>query len=273
MITCKEMRGCLLLTGFLMAIGDRIDKLLYRDQQELLETAVLPLDERFRIVEQLGKVLRRGCYHSDFLRKLAPMVNTARERRGSQVVSICEIGPGSGAMLRSIHAWASAQGLSVGLYGIDLDPDFGALAQRTLAADGISVSISQGDATRLEAIVDNQFDIVIANNMVHHIRNLDAVARFFREVARVSNVGWLIVDLDRRLRGIPFMISGFLLGGSPMLVIDGVRSVRRAYHRDEISNLIERNTATHGTDRMDCVRHPILPYWWVKGTKSPLGPR
>jgi len=105
--------------------------------------------------------------------------------------------------------------------------------------------------------------------MLHHIRNVDRVASFFREVHRIARIGWLIVDLDRRFWAPVFSILTSALFITPMpLIRDGIKSFRRAYKTSEVNFILDEIRKSEKLQNMMCQPHPVFPFWFVKGTKE-----
>lgn len=169
--------------------------------------------------------------------------------------------------MRALSTWGRSCGREVKLFGIDVDANFAALAEKHLKADGFDVSILHCSATNLTGVSDGRYDFVVSSNMIHHIRSREAVAEVFRQVARISAAGFLFVDLDRRLIGLPLMAAGILAGGSWSLAVDGIRSVRRSYRHDEIRGILNNSAEQFGCKKLCCEYSALTPYWWVTGQK------
>ena len=247
-----------------------LDRLVYKDEEEFLDSSHVPMETRLSLVEDLSRLNDRSGYHHAFLRRLEGLIKTLPKRPTEQPLSILDVGVGGGGLLRVIHRWAKRKRIQVELFGVDLCKEFSQIAQSRLSAEGILATLFQGDACSLKDFEDRSFDLVVSNYMVHHIRSTDKVGSFFSEVNRIARQGWLVVDLDRRLYGPLFvLLAGFLLKAPRILIQDGIKSARRAYRWHEINSLLNEMRKIKKIDGMLCRPHSFFPYWMVKGSRSP----
>ena len=85
---------------------------------------------------------------------------------------------------------------------------------------------------------DGAFDVAHASMVLHHLDPIEA-DRFLRELARVAGVGIVVNDLER---GAVHWLGAWLvlhaLTRNPFTLHDGPLSVRRAYTRSEMRDLL-----------------------------------
>lgn len=251
----------------------RLDRMVYKDEEEFLESASLSMEERVDLVHRLNDVNRKSGYHTAFLMELEKLVKKAYPAGKPQTpVRILDIGVGGGELLERIHQWAQKKNIQVELWGIDVDPAFLAKTGEKLSEKKIPAKLILGSGQNLKPLENESIDIAVSSYVVHHVRDLRTLASFFEEIRRVSKAGWLIVDMERRFWGPPFAwFSGYLFGATRALVWDGVKSIRRAYTAEEINRVL-RNCLAPGAwkGEMQCEPHPVFPYWIVRGIKMPL---
>jgi ubiquinone/menaquinone biosynthesis C-methylase UbiE len=100
---------------------------------------------------------------------------------------------------------------------------------------GLKLGIADGLAL---TDADGSFDVAHASLVLHHLEPREAV-RLLRELRRVSTVGVVINDLDRSRRALlGAWVVLHLLTRNPYTLHDGVLSVRRAYTRAEVRELL-----------------------------------
>jgi ubiquinone/menaquinone biosynthesis C-methylase UbiE len=109
---------------------------------------------------------------------------------------VLEIGPGFGATTRVLADRVGK--LSV----LELDARY---CRRLRAELGDSVSVTQGDATRLP-YPDGRFSSVLCFTMLHHIPSLDLQDRAFAEIARVLRPGGTFAGTDSLGNGLVFKL-------------------------------------------------------------------
>ena len=251
-------------------ISNFMDRVVYKDEQEYLENPDLPMELRLKLVEDLSRLWDKSGYHKILVGELAALINNARNADAiGKPIAILDIGFGGGGLIRAIYHWSMRKKIPVHLSGLDLSKDFVQLIQEKLNFEEIPAKLFQANACDLKGFQDNSVDFVISSAMLHHIRNADQVASFFREVHRIARIGWLIVDLDRRFWGPLFNIitSTFFITPMP-LIRDGIKSFRRAYKTSEINFVLDEIRKSDGLQNMTCQPHPVFPFWSVKGIKN-----
>ena len=136
-------------------------------------------------------------------------------------LEILDVGAGDGALGRTLAVWAKARGWDWRFTDLDASPQAQVRNQnpRTVLGSACELPFATGS-----------FDLVIANNMTHHLSPEEAVVRHFREASRVARRLVLICDMHRN--------PGFLLVLGTLLVAcrappafrrDGLLSVRRGW--------------------------------------------
>lgn len=258
--------------SFLKRFFTRLDRSVYKDEEEFLENPALPMEKRVDLVARLNGLNRRSGYHSAFLMELTKLVESIpAHMRTDKPLRILDIGVGGGGLLERIYGWSLKKGIPVELYGIDVDKDFLDKTRAHLKKNNVPAQLILGSGSDLHPLENESIDIVVSSYVVHHVRTLKSLTGFFEEILRVARCGWLIVDMERRFWGPPFaLFSGYLFGGSPALVWDGVKSIRRAYTSDEINAVLRNAVRSFGAGDMVCRPHPLFPYWLIRGVKTPL---
>ncbi len=258
--------------SFIQRFFSRLDRSVYKDEEEFLENPALPMEKRVDLVARLNGLNRRSGYHTAFLMELTKLVKSIPAHlKADRPLRILDIGVGGGGLLERIHSWSLKQGIPVELYGIDVDKDFLEKTAAHLKEKNVPAKLILGSGSDLSPLEDESIDIVVSSYVVHHVRTLKSLTGFFEEILRVSRCGWLIVDMERRFWGPPFAwFSGYLFGGSTTLVWDGVKSMRRAYTSQEINGVLRNAVRGFGAGDMVCLPHALFPYWIVKGVKTPL---
>jgi 2-polyprenyl-3-methyl-5-hydroxy-6-metoxy-1,4-benzoquinol methylase len=247
-----------------LGIWEHLDRRIYRDEMEYLETPGLPLEKQFFVVDSLSHLNHQSGYTNAILKHLSSLT---ADHYGKAPLKILDIGVGGGGLLRALHFWSKKKEIPVELWGLDISQSFIERAKIRLDAESIDVKFILSDACRMQTVEDNAFDVVLSNYMVHHIRSIHKVADFLSEVYRVGK-RWLIVDLHRKILG-PVMMK---VGAAPffppqVLVDDGVKSIRRAYRPREINIILEELEKEGRVKGMHAKALGMLPYWMVKGSK------
>jgi ubiquinone/menaquinone biosynthesis C-methylase UbiE len=155
------------------------------------------------------------------------------------VASILDVGTGGADIPVALLAAARRSGRDLTVMATDSRPEI--LAAASTARPGIAgldrLRLAVADGRSLP-FGDSTFDVAHASLVLHHLEPDDAVA-FLCELRRVARVGVVVNDL---VRGRQFWLAAWLLvhtfGRSRFTRHDGPLSVRRAYTRPEIDDLL-----------------------------------
>jgi SAM-dependent methyltransferase len=155
------------------------------------------------------------------------------------VSSIVDIGTGGADIPVALLAEAHGRGRPLTVTATDSRPEVLAAARTARPGlDGVvGLELAVADGRRLP-YPDGRFDVAHASLVVHHLEPDSAVA-LLRELRRVARRGIILNDL---VRGRRFWLGAWLLthsvAASRYTRHDGPLSVRRAYSRPELAELI-----------------------------------
>ena len=170
---------------------------------------------------------------------VGPLWKVVREvaRRQAPVpLSVLDIACGGGDVLVQLARRARASGLHLQLAGCDLRPAALRYArQRAEAADVSDIDFFATDV--LQEPLPRSCDIVLCTLFLHHLDEPDAVA-LLRKMAAAARQVVLVEDLIRSRLGLGLTWIGcHLLSRSPIVRVDGPRSVRAAFTPREVRAL------------------------------------
>ena len=198
-----------------------------------------PLDDQPTLVGNLRDLARLNRLTGGT--RLSQRAIEALERDGAAAVTVLDVGTGAADIPMTLLADARAAGRPLRVTATDSRTEVLAaarLARPTLdTVDGLELAIADG---RGMPWPDAAFDVTHASMVLHHLDPDDAVA-FLRELRRVSRLGIVANDL---VRGRLNWIGGWLLihatATSRYTRHDGPLSIRRAYTRAELLDLVHR---------------------------------
>jgi 2-polyprenyl-3-methyl-5-hydroxy-6-metoxy-1,4-benzoquinol methylase len=116
----------------------------------------------------------------------APWMAEALDYKGARGLDVLDVGCGQGIDLARL-ARAGAN-----VTGVDLTPRHVELARRHLEVVGIAGTVVEGDAESLP-FLDQSFDRVISNGVLHHTPDFDRALREIRRVLRPGGEARLIL--------------------------------------------------------------------------------
>jgi len=147
---------------------------------------------------------------------------------------ILDIGCGAGDVLRLIRTLAARDGRQVELVGIDPDPR--AIAYARTQEQGPFLSFETCHSSDLVAR-GAMFDIVLSNHVLHHL-DADQLTVLLRDSDKLSTGLVVHNDIKRDdMAWVAFLPVGLICRDS-FILTDGLRSIRRAWHPDELGALV-----------------------------------
>lgn len=155
---------------------------------------------------------------------IRPLLSDESER------SLLDVGSGGGDVARSLARWAARDGLQLRVTGIDPDARAHAYADALPTIAGVTFR----QAWLHE--IDEQFDFVVSNHVLHH---LDDVPAFLTESAQRARVMSVHSDLARSRFGYAAfgVLSAPFFPGS-FIRPDGLTSLRRSYTVAELRQVV-----------------------------------
>jgi ubiquinone/menaquinone biosynthesis C-methylase UbiE len=153
--------------------------------------------------------------------------------------TILDVGTGAADIPLALLARARVEGRPMAVTATDSRPEILAAARRARPAidrtAGLELAVADG---RGLPYPDAAFDVAHSSMVVHHLEP-DEVVAFLRELRRVARRGIVVNDL---IRGRHFWLGGWLIvhaiGTSPYTRHDGPLSVRRAYSRRQLREMV-----------------------------------
>lgn len=148
---------------------------------------------------------------------------------------ILDLGCGGADVLHLIGAMARRDGFSVELTGIDPDERAIQYARRTLGDQDMNLLPVHSSRLIEEG---RTFDIVLSNHVLHHL-NARELQRFLSDSDALAERLVLHNDICRDdLAWLAFQPVGAVAGWGSFIRTDGLRSIRRAWHPDELRSML-----------------------------------
>ena len=143
---------------------------------------------------------------------------------------------GGGEMAAAMARWASKRGFAARVRAVDANRTIAAIAQARVGAE---VDVFVGDLLALD-LDAGSVDVAACSLVVHHLDPALAV-RALAELRRVARVGVIVNDLVRTRVGLAgARVLARAATRNPITRHDAVVSVRRAYTRDELHDLVRQ---------------------------------
>ena len=197
-----------------------------RPDPELLDGDDVSSSEAEASLADIEWVHRRLGGRSLVRRRLLPLLATLPARQG--VLSVLDLGCGSGHVGRDLLAAAAESGVRLRVLGLDRKTSHVRLVDR-----GTAVA---ADALRLP-FRDQSVDVVLSTLFLHHFAPAE-MAELLAESRRVAAAAVVTLDLSRhRLALAAIAVIGPLVFRSRLSVLDGKTSVRQAYTAGEVAGI------------------------------------
>ena len=160
------------------------------------------------------------------------------KRNHSELLSVLDVGAGSGELLRVIARHACSINSKARLVGLELNAR-SAQAIREQSAAFDEIAAVRGDALCLP-FADDTFDHVICSLFTHHFRD-EQIVLLLREFARVARRSVTVIDLHRHaLAYLLYTTLGRLVLRNRLVREDGALSIRRGFRVCELQSLASR---------------------------------
>jgi len=156
-----------------------------------------------------------------------------RDTPATAPLTLLDLGTGAADLPLAVIDHFTRRGRPVRALALERSPVAAAIA----AGRGIPTVI--GCAGRLP-VRPGAADVVLISQVAHHLA-ADAVVELFRAASELSRIGVVVADLRRsELAVAAFRAGSALLRFDPVTRTDGITSVRRGYHRQELRQLATR---------------------------------
>jgi SAM-dependent methyltransferase len=189
-----------------------------------------------RIIDELNRVYHR----TGLLDQAAHIVTDALKAipgAGRQRLRVLEVGMRDGALLRQVAERSDALDLPVELHGVEFRANLAQLAQARQQRKPGVIEFHVAASPRLSEFPDRSFDLVYSLFSLHHF-DPARVRELLMAGHRVTRAASLHMDLDRSIRGAVSVWIVYSLLGCRQARHDAVLSVRRAYRRDEMLDIV-----------------------------------
>jgi 2-polyprenyl-3-methyl-5-hydroxy-6-metoxy-1,4-benzoquinol methylase len=163
------------------------------------------------------------------------------DRQQGSVLTVIDIGCGSGDMLRSVADYGRKNNFIFELTGIDAN-EYTVNYARKLSANYPEISYLKMDVLSDE-FSELTFDIVLATLFLHHFKN-EEIEILLKQLAAKAGTGIIINDLHRCKTAYYLfkLISIFI--SNPMVRKDGAISVLRGFKKTELIDLSKKIQGT-----------------------------
>lgn len=169
-------------------------------------------------------------WHRIYNKRIKPLFHDPSQR-----YSILDIGFGGGDIPLKLARWATEDGISLHITGIETDIRAYEFASLLEAPDNVTYLLKSS-----KELLDlgEKYDVVISNHLLHHLgrealltilteaKCLSKKAVFFNDIER-SDIGYLLFNILSR----PVFQSSFITS-------DGLTSIKRSYTFDELKQVV-----------------------------------
>lgn len=184
----------------------------------------------------------RGLSRINAVSRTVPSVwrplNELMQRTGRDNLRVLDLACGGGDLAIGLALRAQRAGKRLTVHGCDISPTALAFAAQHARRHGVPVHFYQHDA--LTGDLPDSYDVVVTSLFLHHLEQQDAASLLARCGSAVQGL-LVVTDLNRSLTGLALAWLGtHLLSRSPVVHVDGMRSVRAAFTRAEAGELVMR---------------------------------
>ena len=166
---------------------------------------------------------------------LWPSIRAAARRRPGRPLGVLDVASGAGDVSIRLQRMAQRRGIAMNILGLDVSPVAVEHARGRTETAGMPVAFEVHDV--LAKPLPTGFDVVMSSLFLHHLNESEAV-KLLQSMARSAGSLVLVNDLRRtRLGYLLAQVACRLLTRSPVVHVDGPRSVAGAFSTAEIAEL------------------------------------
>lgn len=146
--------------------------------------------------------------------------------------SIADIGCGGGDVAWNFIVRADEIGKTISVVGVDPDKRAINYAEKQYHYPRLTFKNE-----RIEDLPDNFVDVATCNHLIHHLDE-DDIPEFLHHLKRISRKKVIVNDIHRSLLAyLSYPLISFPFAGNSFLMTDGLRSIRKAFTRNELFKL------------------------------------
>jgi len=161
---------------------------------------------------------------------------TAGQKTFPSSIKIIDIGCGGGEILRIIADWAREKNIKTELIGIDANA-FTIAYAASLSKDYPEITFRQMNVFEAD-FAAMEYDMALCCLFLHHFTETEIV-KIVKTIQNSARIGFIINDLQRSsVAHFLFDIVTRVLGASKMVRHDGKLSIRRAFSKKELQQLM-----------------------------------
>jgi 2-polyprenyl-3-methyl-5-hydroxy-6-metoxy-1,4-benzoquinol methylase len=202
-------------------------------QKELLDRNDIPFEDIRQNMKELDVINEKLGGHKITIRGLETLLE---RREGKEKLYITEIGCGGGDNLRVIKNYAAANGISVRLTGVDINPECIHYANSLSDNEGIEFI----EADYLHYTPAQEPDIIFSSLFCHHFSEPELVW-MVKWMKQNSAIGFFINDLHRHpLAYFSISLLTKLFSKSYLVKNDAPLSVQRGFKKEEWEEIFRK---------------------------------
>lgn len=177
---------------------------------------------------------------------LAGIKSLLKNQNANSNIRIVDLGCGSGDMLRRIADQKKQRGITFDLLGIDANPNITGFARSACTHNQICFETIDIFSNEFKS---KKFDIVLGTLFFHHFAS-EQLVEFFRQLKNQTTIGIIVNDIHRHpLAYYSIKLLTQFLSKSAMVKFDAPLSVRRAFRKQELTDIMDRAGITNYTIR------------------------
>jgi 2-polyprenyl-3-methyl-5-hydroxy-6-metoxy-1,4-benzoquinol methylase len=198
---------------------------------ELMDDPELERVEHLRALSGLGRINRWTRMAALAWRPIAELAKS----RSCRQLKVLDVATGGGDLPLQLLSLARKCGISLDMHACDISPlAIQHVARRSHQA-GEEIHVWKSDVLNDDLV--GQYDVVVCSQFLHHLTAREAV-KLMRKMRAVARHRVVVVDLIRsRLNWVQVCFATRVLTRSPIVHVDGPRSVRAAFQVKEIEDI------------------------------------
>lgn len=209
-----------------------LDRVLYKNSEELLDDPSFPEGERLQIIESVDWLNRQLGSYDLWTSLLGDLLDEA-SRRSGRPARLFDLAAGHGGFAIALK---QRLGDRAEVTASDIRPEYLEIGEERAEQAGVEVRFVKQDATDLRGLAD-EVDLFLCTQSLHHFPP-GMVSRIFGQAARHAQVGVCFIDAERGVLPLLLLPPIMAAHGKTYAVFhDTWVSLRRMYYAEELGLL------------------------------------